>query len=287
VTGASGAAPPPPDGGTAFATPTGEGFADAVTLAWGDPGSEVYGLARIGVTPPTASALGVLFSGGEVVASVAEGAAELSASDWSSVRAGALEILTEEPHGAWRLRWDGEADLLFTAVSPAVEVRGGGMEGHERLCRVEGTVGGRRTSCLGQRGRSWGVADWDRVALARTLSAWWDEDRALVLGAVRPAKARDHAGEEVVAWLLDADADPARVAEPRLSTTYDGEGRQRRAGLELYVSGDDDEFPRRVAGEVACGTSLELGRLRLDCAFFHWRTEGRAGVGRYDVLRRA
>jgi hypothetical protein len=42
-----------------------------------------------------------------------------------------------------------------------------------------------------------------------------------------------------------------------------------------------------VAGEVACGTSLELGRLHLDCAFFHWRTDGRAGVGRYDVLRRA
>jgi hypothetical protein len=38
---------------------------------------------------------------------------------------------------------------------------------------------------------------------------------------------------------------------------------------------------------VACGTSLELGRLRLDCAFFDWRMEGRVGVGRYDVLRRA
>jgi hypothetical protein len=37
---------------------------------------------------------------------------------------------------------------------------------------------------------------------------------------------------------------------------------------------------------VACGTSLDLGRLHLDCAFFSWRMEGRAGVGRYDVLRR-
>jgi hypothetical protein len=104
---------------------------------------------------------------------------------------------------------------------------------------------------------------------------------------VRPAKAREHEGEELSAWLLEEGADPREVAEPRLSTTYDGEGRQRRAGLELFVTGDEDEFPRRVAGQVACGTSLDLGRLRLDCAFFEWRMEGRAGVGRYDVLRRA
>jgi hypothetical protein len=165
------------------------------------------------------------------------------------------------------------------------------MEGHERLCVVEGTVatGGseRRLRGLGQRGRSWGVADWDRVALARTVCAWWDEGRGLVLEAIRPAKAHDHAGEEVSAWLVDEGAEPRKVAEPRLSTTYDGQGRQRRAGLELYLTGDDDEYPRRVAGQVACGTSLDLGRLHLDCAFFQWRMEGRAGVGRYDVLRRA
>ena len=45
------------------------------------------------------------------------------------------------------------------------------------------------------------------------------------------------------------------------------------------MTGEDDEYPRRVAGEVTCGTSLDLGRLRLDCAFFEWRTEGRAGTG--------
>ena len=73
-------------------------------------------------------------------------------------------------------------------------------------------------------------------------------------------------------------------SSPRLSTTYDGDGRQRRAGLELWV--DEDGCPRRAAGEVVCGTSLDLGRLRLDCAFFRWRMEGREGVGRYDVLRR-
>ena len=36
-----------------------------------------------------------------------------------------------------------------------------------------------------------------------------------------------------------------------------------------------------------CGSTLELGALRLDCAFFAWHLEGREGVGRYDVLRPA
>ena len=58
----------------------------------------------------------------------------------------------------------------------------------------------------------------------------------------------------------------------------------RSAGLELY---ETEESPaRRAAGEAVCGTTLDLGRLRLDCAFFRWRMEGREGVGRYDVLRR-
>jgi hypothetical protein len=276
----------------AFASPSGPGFSDSVTLAFGDPSADVFGLARIGVTPEdaTASALGILFAGGEVVESVADGGVALEADDWASISAGGLELTSEE--GAWRLRSDGSdggVDLRFDAVSPGLEQTGAGMEGHERLCRVEGTVtaGGteHRVRCLGQRGRSWGVADWDRVALARTVCAWWD-DRALVLGALRPAKAREHEAEELSAWLLEEGTDPREVAEPRLSTTYDSEGHQRRAGLELFVTGEEDEFPRRVAGEVACGTSLDLGRLHLDCAFFEWRMEGRAGVGRYDVLRR-
>ena len=51
--------------------------------------------------------------------------------------------------------------------------------------------------------------------------------------------------------------------------------------------GDDDSYPRRVAGEAVCGSTLELGQLRLDCAFFGWRMDGRAATGRYDLLRRA
>ncbi len=161
----------------------------------------------------------------------------------------------------------------------------GGMAGHEQLCRVSGTAAGHKIDCLGQRGRTWGVADWSRIALTRSLAAWLEEGTSLTVAAVRPTGAESHADEATWGALLDADGAVA-VADPRVSTTYDGDGHQRRAGLELWVSQDDD-YPRRGAGQILCGSSVELGQLRLDCAFFVWQVDGREGVGRYDLLRRA
>ena len=270
----------------------GEGFVDSVTVAFGDPAAEVNGLARIGLAagdPVKASVLAVLFAGRETVDVAARGEVEVAEPSWESMTVDAVTLASAEPLSEWSLRWDGRVDLRFSALSAPIETAAGGLAGYEQLCRVEGTatVEGRerRLACLGQRGHNWGVADWDAMDLARTVSAWWDDEHALMLTAIRPAGAGDHAAEELTAHLVEGE--PLAVADPRLSTTYDAEGRQRRAGMELYVTGEEDEYPRRVAGEVACGTSLDLGRLRLDCAFFEWRTEGRAGIGRYDLLRRA
>jgi hypothetical protein len=191
--------------------------------------------------------------------------------------------------------------LDLEAVSTAAELdadvaagRLGGMEGYDQLVKVTGTVtvGGesRTFSGRGQRGHSWGAPDWDKLTLARTLGVWLEGDAGVTLTAVRPAKAASHADEAIHAVLLGRDGETDEpvslvVADPRVSTTYDSEGRQRHAGLELYET-DEAPYARRAAGEVACGTTLDLGRLRLDCAFFTWRMEGRNGVGRYDVLRR-
>ena len=101
-----------------------------------------------------------------------------------------------------------------------------------------------------------------------------------------PNAAGWHLAQSAVTWAVTAPAGSLRVEEPRLSTTYDDEGRQRRAGLELWVGGDD-AYPRRASGEAVCGAEVDLGRLRLECAFFNWRMDGRPGVGRYDILRRA
>ena len=76
------------------------------------------------------------------------------------------------------------------------------------------------------------------------------------------------------------------VDEVRLSTTSDDRSRQLRAGVELWIA-TDDEYPYRGTGEVLTGSTLELGALRLDVAFFRWHIEGRTGIGRYDVIRRS
>jgi len=286
-------------------SPAGDGFSDAVTVAFGDERADLYGIARLGLAEGGASGLAILFHRGEPVAVRAEGGAAADGPrSWDEVSAAGLDIASVEPLRAWRLHYaadDASLDLELSAVgavaeldpaSPLAEL--GGMAGFEQALRVTGaaTVRGGRIAVdgLGQRGRSWGTPDWGRMALARTVGAWLGDDLAVSLSAIRPAGARDHESEQVAATILDHDpeSDAPRavvVAEPRLSTTYDGEGHQRAAGLELFV--DEDAAPRRAAGEVLCGTTLDLGRLRLQCAFFRWRMEGRTGVGRYDVLARA
>jgi hypothetical protein len=280
---------------------------DAVTFAFADVASDLYGVARLGLTAAGASGLVVLFHGGEPVAVRADGGvpvADGGARSWVAVRAAGLSTEIVEPLRSWRARLASEEasfDLAFFATGPIASLapeepvaKAGGMQGYEQPCRVRGTVtvGGRRFELadgLGQRGHSWGAPDWDKIRMARTLSAWFDDGVAVTAVAVRPAKGKSHADEQLAVTILEAGADGEPVVtpvpEPLLSTTYDGEGRQRRAGLELYP--DPEGYARRLAGEVVCGSSLDLGRLRLDCAFFRWRMEGREGVGRYDVLRRA
>jgi hypothetical protein len=273
----------------------------AVTFAFGDPRSAIFATARLGLTPSGASGLLMVFAGGEVAAVRAESAQSPATDGWEAVRAAGLRTTVEEPLAAWTLRGEAEGvelDLRFTARSAPAHLeagrpaaQAGGLEGYEQLCAVEGVVavGGRRHElrCLGQRGHSWGAPDWERLSLSRTLTAWVGEDCGLSLVAVRPAKVRAHGDELVDAMLMEGGPDaPATVIdEPRLSTTYDAEGRMRRAGLELYVT-PEAEVARRGHGEVLCGTTVDLGRLRLDASFFRWELDGREGVGRYDIVRR-
>jgi len=285
---------------------TDPGFGDAVTFSFADLSAERYGSARIGISagdPPRASALALLFAGREPVAAVAEGGVEVPDRGWERVEVAGVLTEVIEPLSRWRVTFAGaEAgyQLDFTAVSAPAEITAedpagcaAGQQGYEQICRVEGTVTvGETTSklvCLGQRGHGWGVTDWDSIELARTITAWLDEGDAVTLSAVRSQGADTHADEAVSALLFaPAEHGPAqatRVEKPRLSTTYDGDGRQRRAGLELWMDADD-ELPRRIAGEALCGSTLELGRLSLQCAFFRWSMAGHQGVGRYDIVRR-
>jgi len=272
----------------------GPGFSDAVTFAFGDDAAEVYGLARIGLADGSGSGLGVLFAGRETAAARAEGGVAVERAAWEAVTAGGVTTTVQEPLARWTVAFDAGDDggfsLEFSALGAPAEIGGGGMAGYEQLCRVKGSarLPGRTVAidCLGQRGHSWGSPDWDRMSMARTLGAWLDPALAVVISSIRPAKAADHAHDEVEAVVLEGSPPaPVAVAEPRLSTAFDADGHQRRAGWELWPE-DEEGYARRGAGELLCGTSLDLGRLRMDCAFFRFRMEGREGVGRYDVLRR-
>ena len=265
-----------------------------MTFAFADPSANVYGIARLGLTGAErcGNALAILFADGVPVATLARGDIEVSGDDVERLALPGLATTVEDPLHRWTVRFHDaghEFALTFDAAGPPAEFDDtGGMAGHEQLCHVHGEVRlgaeTRPVRGLGQRGHVWGVPGWERIDAARYVGAWLDDGSAVVLRAVRPAGA---SFEDEASWaaVLGA-AGSLRVDDPRLSTTYDEEGRQWRAGLELWV-GEEDSYPRFAAGEVLCGSTLDLGQLRLDCAFLRWRMGGRTGVGRYDLLRRA
>ena len=182
---------------------------DSVTFAFGDLRAERYGLARIGLSTgpdgaPQGSALAVLFAGREPVAALARGAVEVPAeAGWDDLALDGLRTAVDVPLSRWSVAFDapdGQGFALdFEAVGDPASLgagepaaRLGGMAGYEQPCRVRGTVraAGREHAidALGQRGHSWGEPDWDRIELARTVTAWTDGPCA-ALTAIRPAGA--------------------------------------------------------------------------------------------------
>jgi hypothetical protein len=269
-------------------------FVDALTFAFGDPATELYGVARLGVGAGGASAMAIVYAGhAPVTAARQAGVAGQESRSWEQVSAAGVRTTIETPLEAWTVTYDDDDgagfELRFETVSSPARVLAGGLQGYEQACSVHGTVthGGRSAQirCLGQRGHLWGAPQLDRVEVARTLSAWLGADRALTLTAVQPVRARQHHLDEAVSgWVIEG-GEPHAIADPRLSTTYDGELRQQRVGLELWMD-EEGTISRRAWGEVVCGTTIDLGELRLDSAFFAWHMEGREGVGIYEVLRR-
>ena len=131
-----------------------------------------------------------------------------------------------------------------------------------------------------------GAARTGRGSAARARVSAWFGDEALSVAAIAAAgergpRPRGDQRDDLRARRRRAACASATRGSRRPSTR---EGRQRRAALELWIT--DDGPPRRATGEVVCGTTLDLGRLRLDTAFLSWRMDDRTGVGRYDILRR-
>ena len=278
---------------------------DAVLFSFADPAAELYGLARLGLSGEgedrRGSALAVLFQGRQPGTAIAEGDIAVDpAADWSALSLPGLGASVDAPLERWSVLMRSERHgfaLTFEATSPPAELaedepaaRAGGMAGYEQLCRVRGeiSIDGEVHAVedgIGQRGHTWGSPDWRRLEAAHTLCAWMGHEDGIAVTTLHSAGDAGHGDDARWGALLGPEG-PTPIEDPRVSTTFDGAGRQRRAGLELWIGADEGEYARRAAGTVLCGSTLELGQLRLDCAFMRWTMGGQVGIGRYDVLRR-
>jgi hypothetical protein len=224
----------------------------AVSIAFFDPAHRLSGTVRAGMTllfegatPKTlADAPRIERAGDRVTAHLGD--------------AGALELL---------------------AIAEPAELDGSST----RLCEVTGQVSGRRIACLGTTTEMSTPPAWQELDCLRSVSAVFDRENAVFAFARRPRGARGHGEEAVAAKLLLAGA-VVVVERARISTVYDRDGRQRTAGLELWLA--DEDFPRRASGTARAGASLTLEGLQVNAAVFEWRMEGRVGAGAYDVAVR-
>ena len=224
----------------------------AVSIAFFDPEHGLHGSARAGAT--------VLFEGAH-----------------SSVLPEGPEV--ERRDGGWRAELDGTFSLELEPVAAPVELSG--VTAH--VCEVEGTVGEAKVRCLGTVGETATPPAWGELDAVRSLSALFDRDHAFLAVARRPRDAPGHGQEEVAAILLHGGK-LLHVEDARISTVYDGEARQRSAGLELWLP--DEDLPRRLSGTVVAGSSLQLERIDVHAAVFRWRMEDREGIGAYELAVR-
>ena len=224
----------------------------AVSIAFFDPKHGLHGTARTGAT--------VLFEGAR-----------------SSVLPDGPRI--ERRNGGWRAELDGAFSLELEPVLAPVDL--GGVTA--QVCEVEGIVGEAKVSCLGTVGQTATPPAWGELDAVRSLSALFDRDHAFLAVARRPRDAPGHGQEEVAARLLHGGK-LLSVDDTRISTVYDGDARQRSAGLELWLP--DEDFPRRLSGTVVAGSSLQLERIDVHAAVFRWRMDEREGLGAYELAVR-
>jgi hypothetical protein len=224
----------------------------ALSLAFFDPANDLYGVARAGTT--------LLYEDGTPEA----------------LPTG--PDVNREDEG-WRATLADRFELCFSPVSPVVELGGS----TSRLCRVTGSLGELQLNCLGTATVTEVAPAWEDLDALRSISAVFDDGHAVIAEARRPRGALGHGDEEVTAWLI-VDGELVSAEDARISTVYDGEGRQRAAGLELWLP--DEDFPRRASGQAVAGTTLGLDGLRVNAAVFAWRMEGREGAGAYDITIR-
>lgn len=181
----------------------------------------------------------------------------------------------------WEARLGDDFDVKLEPVAEGAQL---GDDVTVHVCEVSGRVGGQKARCLGTVCETHRAPAWDQLDLLRSVAAVFDSDNAFLALARRPRGALGHDADDVSAWLL-SEGQVVDLDEARLSTVYDGNGRQRSAGLELWVP--ERDHPLRGTGTVVAGTSLALEGLDVHAAAFRWRMDDREGAGAYELWLRS
>jgi hypothetical protein len=275
------------------------GFFDSVTIDFCEGRHELFGLVRLTRLPGAgrASALALLFTGRELTARhVTE--RERNIDSWERAALDGAWMVTDVPLARWRAGYSaGGAGLELEANASSAPVdldeeatsgvaRTAGIHRYEQICEIRGkaTVRGRELSirCPGRRHHSWGAHDWAELERWRSLYAAPDADGAVTVLSALPAGSAGHGDELRGAYLLTGQDSPVPFEEVRISTVYGSDQLPDKAGLELFMPGD--EYPSRVSGESVCGASVELGVQSVSVSFFRWSVDGRPALGVYETV---
>jgi len=225
----------------------------APLAAFGDPQSGLWAIAVAGAEP--------LLVTGHL--------------DGSAPVAFAAATLDATAPDAWTVSADTRT-LRFAAASEPSAATAGPIE----LCRVTGTLTGAEGPVeVDHDGVRCPALDAGRLDSLRLIATWFPEGIAAALVALRPVGAKGQDRDSVAAAISGEPA-AMRVFDPRLSTTYGGDGSARHAGIELWLGEqeDGDLYPRRFAGEMLGGpAAASAGGLALEA--YPLRCHGRTGDG--------
>jgi len=179
--------------------------------------------------------------------------------------------------GAWLLGAGDAYELTLEAGGDAAALADGTRIW---LCRATGTVGAQQLDGLATLSRGPAGAD----AVERSLAILFEDQLGFALSARGPRGERGHDAEHLEAVRFRGEPlEPTTIEKPRLSTTFDAEGRLTRAGIELWETADA-EFALRIGGEtLAHGELLHPDGARTQIAFLNWHHDGHRGPGSYAI----
>lgn len=130
--------------------------------------------------------------------------------------------------------------------------------------------------------------DWSRVEALRLIAGRFSDGTAVALVSVRTPGGSGHDTDALTASVMASGAEPSEAREALLSTEYDGAGRVRRIGLELWTA--EDPPPLRLAADRVDVSERADGApdaARREVVTMAARLDGREGSVLLETLRPA